>query len=76
MLESGCPFPAMRGREYLGGSIAKLLILILFFFPSNVICFLLPLIVSYEVINEENVPFPKSLSFMLPTCTRGSEGEI
>lgn len=45
--------------------------------PPNVICFLLPLIVSQEVINEESIEFhAKSLSFMLSTCTMGNKGEV
>lgn len=45
-------------------------------FPENVIFFffflLLPLIVSQEVLSEENMPFPESLSFSLPTCAMGT----
>lgn len=35
-----------------------------------------PLIGSQEVINEENMPFPKSLCFTLITCTMEIRGTI
>jgi len=72
-----CPLiTGKRGREHLGGSIAKLLNLFYFFSTRSVICFLLPLIVSQEVTNEENILFPKSLGFMLSICTMGNKREV